>query len=123
MIVVIEGIDRVGKTTLANMLKEAGFVYLKDEFIINKTFLNNFSDYSVGKCDSFIALAKAYFAGGGQPFFTLGQGGNSAVGRTKRRGDSFGGFVGKQLHLQLLHGVQLRVPFQVQLHRFVASFI
>lgn len=58
MIVVIEGIDRVGKTTLANMFKKAGFVYLKDEFIIDKGFLNNFSDYSVGKCDSFVAIAK-----------------------------------------------------------------
>lgn len=56
MIVVIEGIDRVGKTTLANKLKDAGFIYLKDEFVINDDFVKEFSDYSVGKCDSFVAL-------------------------------------------------------------------
>jgi hypothetical protein len=30
MLVIVEGIDRVGKTTFCNMLKNAGFIYLKD---------------------------------------------------------------------------------------------
>jgi nucleoside 2-deoxyribosyltransferase len=58
MIVVVEGIDRVGKTTLVNKLVDAGFVNLKDEFVLNKTFISNFPDYSLGKCDSFVALAR-----------------------------------------------------------------
>lgn len=58
MIVVIEGIDRVGKTTLARKLVKAGFVYLKDEFVLQSKFFENFDDYSLGKCDSFVAVAK-----------------------------------------------------------------
>ena len=58
MIVVIEGIDRVGKTTLAKKLVKEGFVYLKDEFILHKKFFSNFNDYSLGKCDSFISIIK-----------------------------------------------------------------
>lgn len=58
MIVVIEGIDRVGKTTLAKKLVKAGFIYLKDEFMLQSKFFENFDDYSLGKCDSFVALAK-----------------------------------------------------------------
>ena len=58
MIVVVEGIDRVGKTTLVNKLVDAGFVNLKDEFVLKEVFFSNFSDYSLGKCDSFVALAK-----------------------------------------------------------------
>ena len=58
MIVVVEGIDRVGKTTLVNSLKKQGFVDMKDEFIIDKSFVSNFPDYSLGKCDSFVAIAK-----------------------------------------------------------------
>ena len=58
MIVVVEGIDRVGKTTLANKLRNSGFVYLKDEFVLYKSFIKEFKDYSVGKCDSFVALLK-----------------------------------------------------------------
>lgn len=58
MIVVIEGIDRVGKTTLANKLVKAGFVYLKDEFIVNSQLISCFEDYSLGKCDSFVKIAK-----------------------------------------------------------------
>lgn len=65
MIVVIEGIDRVGKTTLANILVDNGFIYLKDEFIIKREALSkgspfSFSDYSVGKCDSFVAILKKF---------------------------------------------------------------
>ena len=58
MIVLVEGIDRVGKTTFAKKLEEAGFIYLKDEFVIDGSFIDNFPDYSVGKCDSFVAMAK-----------------------------------------------------------------
>lgn len=58
MIVVIEGIDRVGKTTLAKKLVDAGFIYLKDEFVLKEGFFSNFADYSLGKCDSFVAVAK-----------------------------------------------------------------
>ena len=58
MIVVVEGIDRVGKTTLVHMLRQAGFVDLKDEFVLKQIFFSNFPDYSLGKCDSFVAIAK-----------------------------------------------------------------
>lgn len=57
MIVVVEGIDRVGKTTLVEMLVKAGFKTLKDEFLIND-FIDKFEDYSIGKCESFIKVAK-----------------------------------------------------------------
>ena len=60
MIVVVEGIDRVGKTTLVKKLVQAGFVDLKDEFVLKGKFFSNFSDYSLGKCDSFVALAKKF---------------------------------------------------------------
>ena len=61
MIVVVEGIDRVGKTTLVKQIMKAGFVDLKDEFILSSKsnlFFSSFSDYSLGKCDSFVAIAK-----------------------------------------------------------------
>lgn len=58
MIVVVEGIDRVGKTTLVKKLVKAGFIDLKDEFIIDKSHISNFPDYSLGKCESFVAIAK-----------------------------------------------------------------
>lgn len=58
LIVVVEGIDRVGKTTLVNKLLKAGFIGLKDEFIVDKQFIETFKDYSLGKCDSFVAVVK-----------------------------------------------------------------
>lgn len=58
MIVVVEGIDRVGKTTLVNKLVDAGFISLKDEFLLDKSLVDNFNDYSIGKCESFVKLAK-----------------------------------------------------------------
>lgn len=58
MIVLVEGIDKVGKTTLANKLIEAGFVNLKDEFLIPRDMITNFPDYSVGKCESFVKVAQ-----------------------------------------------------------------
>ena len=58
MIVVVEGIDRVGKTTLVNKLVDAGFFSLKDEFILPKGLIDSFPSYSIGKCDSFLAIAK-----------------------------------------------------------------
>lgn len=57
MIVVVEGIDRVGKTTLVKKLEKAGFVSLKDEFVVD-VCVDNFIDYSVGKCESFVNVAK-----------------------------------------------------------------
>lgn len=57
MIVVVEGIDRVGKTTLVNKLVKAGFIELKDEFVIHE-FIHEFDDYSIGKCESFVQAAK-----------------------------------------------------------------
>lgn len=57
MIVVVEGIDRVGKTTLVDKLVKAGFKRLKDQFTINE-FIKKFDDYSVGKCESFVEAAK-----------------------------------------------------------------
>ena len=64
MIVVVEGIDRVGKTTLVNKLVKAGFISLKDEFVLPKTLIDDFSSYSIGKCDSFVAIAKKLDAEG-----------------------------------------------------------
>lgn len=58
MIVVVEGIDRVGKTTLVNKLKDGGFIDMKDEFAMEKIKMSNFGDYSVGKCESFVVMAK-----------------------------------------------------------------
>ena len=58
MIVVVEGIDRVGKTTLVKKLVQAGFIEMKDEFVLKHQCFKNFSDYSLGKCDSFVAIAK-----------------------------------------------------------------
>ena len=58
MIVVVEGVDRVGKTTLVKKLVKAGFIDLKDEFILFHSFYADFPDYSLGKCDSFVAIAK-----------------------------------------------------------------
>ena len=60
MIVLVEGIDRVGKTSLARRLEASGFIYLKDEFVLGSNFVENFDDYSVGKCDSFVALVKQF---------------------------------------------------------------
>ncbi len=64
MIVLIEGIDRVGKTTLANKLESQGFIYLKDEFLLDGEFIKEFADYSVGKCDTLLALALKLNANG-----------------------------------------------------------
>lgn len=57
MIVVVEGIDRVGKTTLVNKLVKLGFIDLKDEFVIDE-IIDKFSDYSIGKCESYVTAAK-----------------------------------------------------------------
>ena len=57
MIVVVEGIDRVGKTTLVNKLVNLGFINLKDEFVIHE-FIKEFDDYSIGKCESFVKVAQ-----------------------------------------------------------------
>ena len=57
MIVVVEGIDRVGKTTLVKKLVQAGFIDLKDEFTVD-VCIDAFADYSIGKCESFVKVAE-----------------------------------------------------------------
>lgn len=57
MIVIVEGIDRVGKTTLVEKLVKKGFINIKDEFVID-TYIHNFADYSIGKCESFVKVAQ-----------------------------------------------------------------
>lgn len=59
-IIIVEGIDRVGKTTLVDMLVGTGmFVKLKDEFInpIGKADYD-FANYSYGKCETMYVVAK-----------------------------------------------------------------
>lgn len=58
MIVVVEGIDKVGKTTLAKKLEDAGFIYLKDKFMVHREAVKSFPDYSLGKCESFLKVAE-----------------------------------------------------------------
>lgn len=55
MIVVVEGIDRVGKTTLCNKLVNAGFVYFKDPLHCKKD-LN--TEFSYGKLDTSVTALK-----------------------------------------------------------------
>lgn len=61
MIVIVEGIDRVGKTTLCKMLCKLGFDYFKDEWVI-KSEIKQAQErlFSVGKLDTTIALLKQY---------------------------------------------------------------
>ena len=56
MIVIVEGIDRVGKTTLVKMFEKIGFYVFKDENYL-KAFDFNY-DFSMGKLDTTIALIK-----------------------------------------------------------------
>lgn len=62
MIVVVEGIDRVGKTTLVDNLVENGFIDIKDKFITSEipdiVKYDDFPAYSLGKCESFVVLAE-----------------------------------------------------------------
>ena len=68
MIVIVEGIDRVGKTTLCRKLEAQGFLYLKDafNFRIKDSFDSgsdefdnyDFANYSLGKLDTSIQLLK-----------------------------------------------------------------
>lgn len=61
MIVVVEGIDRVGKTTLCKKLEAHGFLYLKDQWLLPPKFLQNIKQYAFGKIDTatafYLALA------------------------------------------------------------------
>lgn len=57
MIVIVEGVDKVGKTTLVNQLVSNGFVRMKDAFVLHGD-VDSFADYSVGKIDSFIVMAQ-----------------------------------------------------------------
>lgn len=65
MIVIVEGIDRVGKTTLCKMLEQAGFLYFKDEWILkNEVKLSQVKYYSVGKLDTTVSMLKQFHANG-----------------------------------------------------------
>lgn len=57
MIAVVEGIDRVGKTTLCNMLKAKGFIYLKDGQTLSVN-PHEFPLFSAGKLDTSIQYLK-----------------------------------------------------------------
>ena len=52
-LVIVEGIDRVGKTTLVNQLKEFGYIDFKDHFTITSG-VNVMADISYGKCETAI---------------------------------------------------------------------
>lgn len=58
MIIIVEGIDRVGKTTLCNKFKEKGFLYLKDSINIPSEAVKemDFDTFSLGKIDTTISL-------------------------------------------------------------------
>lgn len=56
MLVIVEGLDRVGKTTLVNKLKDYGFITLKDEFINDEH--EHFGTYSYGKCETAVTMIK-----------------------------------------------------------------
>lgn len=68
MIVIVEGIDRVGKTTLVKMLEKAGFTSFKDKFMVHNpgdpvtggfsTEVINFKDFSSGKLDTTLRMLK-----------------------------------------------------------------
>lgn len=59
MIVIVEGVDRVGKTTLCNMLQSVGFEYFKDQWVIGgEVRLSQEKMFSVGKLDTTIALLR-----------------------------------------------------------------
>lgn len=59
MIVIVEGIDRVGKTTFCEKLKKLGFIYLKDEWNLNEEIkVSEVPIYSIGKLDTTISLLR-----------------------------------------------------------------
>lgn len=59
MIIIVEGIDRVGKTTLINKLTEqSSFVKLKDYNITKDYKDENFDTFSLGKLDTSFAFLK-----------------------------------------------------------------
>jgi thymidylate kinase len=56
MLVLVEGIDRVGKTTLARRLENLGFLYLKDRFLSSQVLKDDFDSFSAGKVETAITL-------------------------------------------------------------------
>jgi nucleoside deoxyribosyltransferase len=65
MIVIVEGIDRVGKTTFCNKLAEKGFLYLKDSSLLYedikcKSYMHTTlpAAYMIGKLDTTCAFFK-----------------------------------------------------------------
>lgn len=59
-LVIVEGIDRVGKTTLCEELAKRGFTYFKDSFITEDMAQNN-RDFSYGKLDTTVNLLKKLY--------------------------------------------------------------
>lgn len=59
MIIIVDGIDRVGKTTLCKKLEACGFEYFKDEFLIDpfNTAVDK-RNYSYGKLDTTLKMLK-----------------------------------------------------------------
>lgn len=61
MIVIVEGIDRTGKTTLCKKLERLGFYYFKDDWNINTKLLTSseIPSFSIGKLDTTLSLIRS----------------------------------------------------------------
>ncbi|MCX7924113.1 MAG: nucleoside 2-deoxyribosyltransferase [Clostridia bacterium] len=65
MIIIVEGIDRVGKTTLCKKLQALGFLYLKDEWMLSDSIeKEEIPIYSIGKLDTTVTFLKQLEAAG-----------------------------------------------------------
>jgi thymidylate kinase len=60
MIVIVEGIDRVGKTTLCDKLKDKGFIIFKDIWFLHK-FIKDKATFSVGKLDATLSFLQVLY--------------------------------------------------------------
>lgn len=59
MIVIVEGIDRVGKTTFCKKLEQLGFFYFKDSWMLQDAVESNeIPLYSIGKLDTTLKFLK-----------------------------------------------------------------
>lgn len=59
MILIVEGIDRVGKTTLCKRLEKLGFLYLKDAWHVSGELdAHEIPVYSIGKLDTTVEMLK-----------------------------------------------------------------
>jgi nucleoside 2-deoxyribosyltransferase len=65
MIAIIEGIDRVGKTTLCKMLEEKGFLYFKDTWCVGQMIEDSdIPMYSLGKLDTSLSMLRMLSSAG-----------------------------------------------------------